>query len=154
MYSYLGNNSNSRANIGLCNWVTTGPGRFTEVKADRSLTRPLVLVTLNKWMRIASSPNRRHIFFKYLPYQVSMVGSAPTMIVTGNGLGSRDGLLFLSDCLPQWLISQQTGWLNTWPKLLTTSLTGWPPDKGTAYLSGYLIQNDQQATDSWAYSTV
>ncbi|PNF24478.1 hypothetical protein B7P43_G06318 [Cryptotermes secundus] len=35
------------------------------------------LVTLNKWRRIAS--------FNCLSYQLSMVGSAPTMVVTGNG---------------------------------------------------------------------
>ena len=52
---------------------------------------PLFLVTLNNFGLIARS-RTGDASFKCLPYQLSMVGSAPTMVVTGNGeLGFDSG---------------------------------------------------------------
>lgn len=48
------------------------------------------LVTLNNFMRIAWSSSTGDGSFKCLPYQLSMVGSAPTMVVTGNGESGFD----------------------------------------------------------------
>ena len=54
--------------------------------ADGSSVRPsFVLVTLNNFVLIAWSSSTGDASFKCLPYQLSMVGSAPTMVVTGNG---------------------------------------------------------------------
>ena len=50
---------------------------------------PLVLVTLNNFGLIARSCTG-DASFKCLPYQLSMVGSAPTMVVTGNGESGFD----------------------------------------------------------------
>lgn len=47
------------------------------------------LVTLNNFMLIAWSCTG-DASFKCLPYQLSMVGSAPTMVVTGNGESGFD----------------------------------------------------------------
>ena len=47
------------------------------------------LVTLNNLLLIARS-STGDASFKCLPYQLSMVGSAPTMVVTGNGESGFD----------------------------------------------------------------
>lgn len=47
------------------------------------------LMTLNNFMLIAWS-RTGDASFKCLPYQLSMVGSAPTMVVTGNGESGFD----------------------------------------------------------------
>ena len=47
------------------------------------------LVTLNNFLLIARSCTG-DASFKCLPYQLSMVGSAPTMVVTGNGESGFD----------------------------------------------------------------
>ena len=47
------------------------------------------LVTLNNFWLIARSCTG-DASFKCLPYQLSMVGSAPTMVVTGNGESGFD----------------------------------------------------------------
>jgi hypothetical protein len=47
------------------------------------------LVTLNNFLLIARS-RTGDASFKCLPYQLSMVGSAPTMVVTGNGESGFD----------------------------------------------------------------
>lgn len=47
------------------------------------------LVTLNNLLLIARS-RTGDASFKCLPYQLSMVGSAPTMVVTGNGESGFD----------------------------------------------------------------
>lgn len=49
----------------------------------------LTLVTLNNFVLIAWSCTGDESF-KCLPYQLSMVGSAPTMVVTGNGESGFD----------------------------------------------------------------
>ena len=49
----------------------------------------LILVTLNNFVLIAWSRTGDESF-KCLPYQLSMVGSAPTMVVTGNGESGFD----------------------------------------------------------------
>ena len=48
-----------------------------------------ILVTLNNFKLIARS-RTGDASFKCLPYQLSMVGSAPTMVVTGNGESGFD----------------------------------------------------------------
>lgn len=54
------------------------------------LARPsFTLVTLNNFVLIARS-RTGDASFKCLPYQLSMVGSAPTMVVTGNGESGFD----------------------------------------------------------------
>lgn len=53
------------------------------------LKGPLRLVTLNNFGLIAWS-RTGDASFKCLPYQLSMVGSAPTMVVTGNGESGFD----------------------------------------------------------------
>ncbi len=59
--------------------------------ADGSSVRPsFVLVTLNNFVLIAWSSSTGDASFKCLPYQLSMVGSAPTMVVTGNGESGFD----------------------------------------------------------------
>ncbi len=59
--------------------------------ADGSSVRPsFVLVTLNNFVLIAWSSSTGGASFKCLPYQLSMVGSAPTMVVTGNGESGFD----------------------------------------------------------------
>ena len=50
---------------------------------------PFTLVTLNNFVLIARS-RTGDASFKCLPYQLSMVGSAPTMVVTGNGESEFD----------------------------------------------------------------
>ena len=50
---------------------------------------PYDLVTLNNFQLIARS-RTGDASFKCLPYQLSMVGSAPTMVVTGNGESGFD----------------------------------------------------------------
>lgn len=59
--------------------------------ADGSSVRPsFALVTLNNFVLIAWSSSTGDASFKCLPYQLSMVGSAPTMVVTGNGESGFD----------------------------------------------------------------
>lgn len=48
------------------------------------------LVTLNNFVLIARSSSTGDASFKCLPYQLSMVGFAPTMVVTGNGESGFD----------------------------------------------------------------
>ena len=59
--------------------------------ADGSPSVPsFALVTLNNFVLIAWSSSTGDASFKCLPYQLSMVGSAPTMVVTGNGESGFD----------------------------------------------------------------
>ncbi len=55
-----------------------------------SVRQSFVLVTLNNFVLIAWSSSTGDASFKCLPYQLSMVGSAPTMVVTGNGESGFD----------------------------------------------------------------
>lgn len=55
----------------------------------RGLVHRAILVTLNNFVLIARS-RTGDASFKCLPYQLSMVGSAPTMVVTGNGESGFD----------------------------------------------------------------
>ena len=79
-----------------------GPGRrgaFIRSKPIEALSRrrglgPFVgasfrLVTLNNFSLIAR-PRAGDASFKCLPYQLSMVGYAPTMVATGNGESGFD----------------------------------------------------------------
>jgi hypothetical protein len=55
----------------------------------RAVRSPSILTTLNNFLLIARS-RTGDASFKCLPYQLSMVGSAPTMVVTGNGESGFD----------------------------------------------------------------
>lgn len=55
-----------------------------------SFRSTFALVTLNNFVLIARSYSTGDASFKCLPYQLSMVGSAPTMVVTGNGESGFD----------------------------------------------------------------
>jgi hypothetical protein len=57
--------------------------------AAGSRSSPYPLVNLNNFLLIAWS-RTGDASFKCLPYQLSMVGSAPTMVVTGNGESGFD----------------------------------------------------------------
>ena len=50
---------------------------------------PFTLLTLNNFVLTARS-RTGDASFKCLPYQLSIVGSAPTMVVTGNGESGFD----------------------------------------------------------------
>ena len=56
---------------------------------DRSGFGPYCVVTLDNFVLIAW-PRAGDVSFKCLPYQLSMVGYAPTMVVTGNGESGFD----------------------------------------------------------------
>ena len=56
---------------------------------DQSGFGPFPLVTLNNLLKIARS-RTGDASFKCLPYQLSMVGYVPTMVVTGNGESGFD----------------------------------------------------------------
>lgn len=75
------------------NRAPTGNGRcaFIRSKPIGGRVRPssYTLVTLNNFMLIARSCTG-DASFKCLPYQLSMVGSMPTMVVTGNGESGFD----------------------------------------------------------------
>jgi hypothetical protein len=77
------------------NRVPTGHGRsaFIRSKPIGAAVSAVVsyknLVTLNNFLLIARSCTG-DASFKCLPYQLSMVGSAPTMVVTGNGESGFD----------------------------------------------------------------
>ena len=55
----------------------------------RATVAPFRLVTLDNFSRIARS-RTGDASFKCLPYQLSMVGYAPTMVATGNGESGFD----------------------------------------------------------------
>lgn len=77
------------------NRVPTIAGRNAFIRSKPIGLRPPVvvsyknLVTLNNFLLIARS-RTGDASFKCLPYQLSMVGSAPTMVVTGNGESGFD----------------------------------------------------------------
>ena len=56
---------------------------------DQSGFGPLTMATLDNFGQIARS-RIGDVSFKCLPYQLSMVGYAPTMVVTGNGESGFD----------------------------------------------------------------
>lgn len=75
------------------NRAPTGDGRSAFIRS-KPIGGGLVpssynLVTLNNFLLIARS-STGDASFKCLPYQLSMVGSAPTMVVTGNGESGFD----------------------------------------------------------------
>lgn len=78
------------------NRVPTRDGRNAFIRSKpigggRVYVRPsFALVTLNNFVLIAWSYSTGDASFKCLPYQLSMVGSAPTMVVTGNGESGFD----------------------------------------------------------------
>lgn len=57
--------------------------------AGACVRRRTPLVNLNNFLLIARS-RTGDASFKCLPYQLSMVGSVPTMVVTGNGESGFD----------------------------------------------------------------
>lgn len=73
--------------------VPTRDGRNAFIRSKPiggGFARPsFTLVTLNNFELIARS-RTGDASFKCLPYQLSMVGSAPTMVVTGNGESGFD----------------------------------------------------------------
>jgi hypothetical protein len=79
------------------NRVPTGDGRSAFIRskpigaavASVAVVSFKTLVTLNNFLLIARS-RTGDVSFKCLPYQLSMVGSAPTMVVTGNGESGFD----------------------------------------------------------------
>ena len=78
------------------NRVPTGDGRSAFIRSKpigggrvRARLSSLNLATLNNFSLIARS-RTGDASFKCLPYQLSMVGSAPTMVVTGNGESGFD----------------------------------------------------------------
>jgi hypothetical protein len=64
-------------------------GRALLLDQDQSDFGPKLMVTLDNFGLIARS-RTGDASFKCLPYQLSMVGSAPTMVVTGNGESGFD----------------------------------------------------------------
>lgn len=59
--------------------------------ADGSSVFPSsAMMTLNNFVLIVRSSSTDDGSFKCLPYQLSMVGSTPTMVVTGNGESGFD----------------------------------------------------------------
>ena len=65
-------------------------GAFIRSKpVGRASASPYRLVTLDNFPRIARS-RTGDASFKCLPYQLSMVGYAPTMVATGNGESGFD----------------------------------------------------------------
>lgn len=78
------------------NRAPTGDGRSAFIRTKpigggrvRASVGRSHLVTLNNFEPIAR-PRAGDASFKCLPYQLSMVGSAPTMVVTGNGESGFD----------------------------------------------------------------
>ena len=73
--------------------VPTRDGRNAFIRSkpigDGFVRSSSTLVTLNNFVLIAWSRTGDGSF-KCLPYQLSMVGSAPTMVVTGNGESGFD----------------------------------------------------------------
>ena len=63
--------------------------RSKPVGRRRQNRHPFRLVTLDNFSRIARS-RTGDASFKCLPYQLSMVGYAPTMVATGNGESGFD----------------------------------------------------------------
>uniref|UniRef100_A0A2I9LPU0 Tumor differentially expressed protein n=1 Tax=Centruroides hentzi TaxID=88313 RepID=A0A2I9LPU0_9SCOR len=64
-------------------------GRAHLLDQDQSGLGPQMVVTLDNFQLIARS-STGDVSFKCLPYQLSMVGYAPTMVVTGNGESGFD----------------------------------------------------------------
>jgi hypothetical protein len=62
-------------------------GAFISPRPDGFV--PIVVVTLDNYGG-SHSPRTGDASFKCLPYQLSMVGYAPTMVVTGNGESGFD----------------------------------------------------------------
>ena len=85
VYYYLDNRSNSRANT-----CTTGPTHGGLYLLDKTpITFGFPVSHSNLSNRMASAGDRS---FKFLPYQLSMVGYGPTMALTGDGeLGFDSG---------------------------------------------------------------
>ena len=51
--------------------------------------KPVIVMTLDNFVPTAW-PCAGGVYFKCLPYQLSMVGDMPTMVVTGNGESGFD----------------------------------------------------------------
>lgn len=68
---------------------TEGALLLDQNQSVAGLSSSYTLVTLNNFLLIARS-RTGDASFKCLPYQLSMVGSAPTMVVTGNGESGFD----------------------------------------------------------------
>ena len=64
-------------------------GRAHLLDQNQSGFGSVLLVTLNNFVLIAR-PRAGDVSFKCLPYQLSMVGDMPTMVVTGNGESGFD----------------------------------------------------------------
>uniref|UniRef100_A0A1W7R9F9 Putative tumor differentially expressed protein n=1 Tax=Hadrurus spadix TaxID=141984 RepID=A0A1W7R9F9_9SCOR len=64
-------------------------GRALLLDQDQSDFGPQNVATLDNFGPIARS-STGDVSFKCLPYQLSMVGYAPTMVVTGNGESGFD----------------------------------------------------------------
>jgi hypothetical protein len=62
-------------------------GAFIRSKSIRS--NPVIVMTLDNFVPTAW-PCAGGVSFKCLPYQLSMVGDMPTMVVTGNGESGFD----------------------------------------------------------------
>jgi hypothetical protein len=75
------------------NRAPTGDGRSAFIRSKPIgggfARSSYTLVNLNNFLLIAWS-RTGDASFKCLPYQLSMVGSAPTMVVTGNGESGFD----------------------------------------------------------------
>jgi hypothetical protein len=69
--------------------TSDGRGAFIRSKTNRRLRSPHLKMTLDNFERIARS-STGDVSFKCLPYQLSMVVYATTMVVTGNGESGFD----------------------------------------------------------------
>ena len=76
---YLDNRSNSRANTCTQSWLLEGM-YLLDTKPMRFGGDWWFIITLRIVWPCADDES-----FKFLPYQLSMVGKRPTMVVTGNG---------------------------------------------------------------------
>ena len=65
------------------------PGRALLLDQNQSDLESVRVVTLNNFGLIARA-RPGDVSFKCLPYQLSMVGYVPTMVVTGNGESGFD----------------------------------------------------------------
>ena len=84
----MDNCSNSRANTCHYALTLTGMGGFIR-------TEPIQLLLSNSVMTLDNLTDRSRPCvgdgsFKWLPYQLSMVGDLPTMVITGNGESGFD----------------------------------------------------------------
>jgi hypothetical protein len=79
------NCGNSRANT--CTWPRLYEGAL--LLDQNQSGKPVVVMTLDNFLPTAW-PCAGGVSFKCLPYQLSMVGDMPTMVVTGNGESGFD----------------------------------------------------------------